>query len=146
MIKGWTSRSAVRFLLASILSFVINIGLTILLHEVWHAPEEMAFAVALAVVHLVNFVTLRFYVYDGQATRAAKQFMIYSGSAIGFRGAEYVAFLVLHSWLRFDYRVVMTGIIMASATLKFFWYWFVFEHLPYSRKTAETAAQPSDFT
>ena len=138
MIKWRNSRSAIRFLHASILSFMINIGLTVLLHEAWHAPEELAFAIALMVVHLVNFIALRYYVYDSKGAHAGKQFIIYSGSALRFRGAEYLAFLALHSWFSFDYRAVVLGIIITSAMLKYFWYLLVFEHFPRSRKAVGT--------
>ena len=137
MSKSWTSRSASRFLQASILSFVLNIGLTMLLHEVWHASEELAFAIALVVVYLVNFVALRYYVYGSKGAHARKQFIIYSGSAIGFRGTEYIAFLVFHSLLQFNYRAVVIGILIASFSLKYFWHRLVFENRSSSGKAVE---------
>ena len=45
-------------------SFVINFGLTVVLHEWGHMSEEAAFAMALAVVLVMNFLLMRWYVYE----------------------------------------------------------------------------------
>ena len=127
--------SGVRFLMLSVLSLFVNVGLTISLHELCYLPEELAFAMALVVVFTMNFFLLRYYVYDGIGRQAERQFIIYAGSALAFRGTEYVAFLVLHSWLRLDYRLAVVGIAVGSACAKFFYYRFVFEvHSHESRK------------
>ncbi len=121
-------RSAIRYVRVSILSLAVNIGLTMFLHEVCYAPEELAFAVALIIVFLMNFVAMRHYIYDGRSGQAGRQFIIYTGSALAFRGTEYFAFLTLHSWLRFDYRFVIIVVAAFSACAKFFYYRFVFEN------------------
>ncbi len=119
--------SAIRFVLISGLSFVVNLGVTIVLHEVCGAPEEMAFAIALITVFFMNFFAMRHYIYSGTKGSLGQQFVVYAGSALGFRGLEYVAFIVVHSWLGLDYRVTVIGIIATAAVIKFLYYRLVFE-------------------
>jgi len=120
-------KAAVRYAQVSCLSFVVNIGLTIFLHEVCAVPEEIAFAVAIVVVFLMNFTAMRHYIYKGSSGPLGGQFATFAVSSIGFRGTEYLGFLVLHSWLGFDYRVVVVGVTGVSAGVKFLYYKFVFE-------------------
>jgi len=119
--------SAIRYLLASAFSFAVNLGLTVFVHEVWGAGEEAAFAIALLVVFVINFFALRYYIYEGQQGRLWTQFWTYTGSAIGFRLSEYCPFLLLHSCLRIEYRVVVAGVMLSSFAVKFFYYRYVFE-------------------
>ena len=122
-----TVRTLVRYIQISGLSFVVNVGLTIVLHEVCVLPEELAYAVALVVVFLMNFFAMRHYIYNGTRGTVGRQFAVYTGSAIGFRLSEYVVFLVLHTWLLGDYRMVVIGIATVAASAKFLYYRFVFE-------------------
>ena len=85
------------------------------------------FAAALLVVFLMNFFAMRHYIYNGRGGRAARQFTIYAGSAVGFRASEYLAFLIVHSWLGFDYRWAVVAITVGMACAKFFYYRIVFE-------------------
>ncbi len=123
----------------SIISFAANVGLTVLLHEVCQAPEEMAFGVALVVVFLVNFFAMRHYIYEGKAGHAVGQFAVYTGSAISFRVTEYLSFLLLHSWLRFDYRLVLVTITSSSAVVKFCYYRLVFEGTSNNKRSVMAA-------
>jgi putative flippase GtrA len=118
-----------RFAQISGLSFAVNIGVTVFLHEHCGATEELAFATALVVVFLMNLFTMRYYIYNGRSGCSATQFTVYLGSAIVFRGSEYIVFLVLHTWLQFDYRLVAVAVTPFSAVLKFFYYRLVFERL-----------------
>lgn len=119
--------TAIRYAQVSGLSFAVNIGLTVFLHEVCCVPEELAFAIALIVVFLMNFVAMRHYIYAGNGGHAGKQFIMYAGSALVFRGSEYLTFLILHSWLRLDYRLAVIGVAVGFACAKFFYYRLVFE-------------------
>lgn len=119
-------RNAIRFLNNSALSFVVNLGLTVFIREFLGAPAEVSFAIALVIVFTMNFFTLRYYVYQGEVKPWREQFAIYTGSAATFRGLEYVAFLLLHTWLGIDYRFVIVAILIVSSIVKFFWYRLVF--------------------
>ena len=116
------SQSFIRYLFVTGLSFVTNLGLTVLLTEVVNLPEELSFAVALMVVFLLNFFFMRYYIYTGCEGSAKRQFAMYIFSAIGFRGTEYVAFLMIHTWLGVQYAVAITGIQVWSSIVKFFYY------------------------
>lgn len=119
-------RNAIRFLNNSALSFVVNLGLTIFIRELLGAPAEVSFAIALVTVFIMNFFTLRYYVYQGESIPWRGQFAVYTGSAATFRGLEYVGFLLLHTWLGIDYRFVIISILIVSSIVKFFWYKLVF--------------------
>lgn len=115
-----------RFFQLSCVSFVTSFGLTLALHEWGQVPEEAAFAVALAVVLILNFVGMRWYIYEAQSGTILQQFGLYLCSALAFRAAEYGAFLVWHTWWGSDYRVAVVGITAISAGLKFFYYRLLF--------------------
>jgi putative flippase GtrA len=120
-------RALFRFVQVSCVSFLINFGLTLALHEWGQLPEEGAFAVALAVVLILNFVCMRWYIYEGQSGTILQQFGLYLCSAWAFRAAEYGAFLVWHTWWGSDYRVAVVGIMIISAGVKFFYNRLLFE-------------------
>jgi hypothetical protein len=56
-----------RFFQLSCASAVTNWGLTLGLHEWGKLPEEVAFAMALAAVLVLNFFVLRWYIYETPA-------------------------------------------------------------------------------
>lgn len=119
-------KSLFRFVQVSGLSFVVNIGLTVFLHEVCLLAEEIAYAVALVVVFLMNFFLLRHYIYEGAQGPLVQQFAAFGVSSLGFRAGEYVMFLALHSGVGLDYRAVVIGISLVSSCAKFLFYGFVF--------------------
>ena len=116
-----------RYLQVSCLSFVTNFGLTMVLHELCGLPEEWAFAIALTVVFALNFVAMRLYIYNARHGSLWRQGLTYVGSAMAFRAAEYLAFLIGHTWLGGDYRVIILTITVVSAGSKFFYYRGLFE-------------------
>ncbi len=109
-----------RFGLLGGLSFAINVGLTVLVTEVLGAPAELAFALALATVLFVNFMTCRHLVFKGAAERdTASQFSLFVASSLAFRGLEYAAFLIVHTVLGVQYLVAVVGILVVSMLMKF---------------------------
>ena len=66
-------------------SFVTNFGLTLGLNEWGQMPEEAAFAMALAAVLVLNFVVMRWYIYDGKVGTIWQQSGLYLCSACVFR-------------------------------------------------------------
>ena len=131
-----------RFFQLSCASFVTNFGLTLALHEWGQVSEEAAFPMALAVVLVLNFVVMRWYIYEeAQAGTIWQQFGLYLCSACAFRAAEYGAFLVWHTWWGSDYRLAVVGITVISAGVKFFYYRVLFERrgrLPMAPAAATT--------
>jgi putative flippase GtrA len=112
-----------RFAVMGAAGFGLNIGLTVLLHEVLGAPEELAFAVALAVVFAFSFVTSRYLIFEGAAGGdPRKQLVKFAVSNAGFRVAEYVGFLVLHTILGLPYLLAIVAVLAFSFLTKFFTY------------------------
>jgi putative flippase GtrA len=101
------------------LSFLTNLGLTLLLTEVICLPEEASFAIALATVFVMNFLFMRYYIYASREASAKRQFVMYGLSAIGFRGLEYISFLIIHTWLNVQYAVAIVYILACSSLIKF---------------------------
>ncbi len=120
-------KTLLRYAQISCLSFAVNLGLTVFLHEVLGVAEEAAVACALVVVFVMNFVAMRVYIYHARHTALWQQFLAYSGSALAFRAVEYTAFLVGHTWLRGDYRLVVALITVIAAVIKFVYYRVLFE-------------------
>jgi putative flippase GtrA len=120
--KPSTFKSLFRYGVVSGMSFVINLGLTALLHEVFGVAEEAAYAVALITVFLTNFVMFRYYVYGRTVGAAHRQLLAYTLSAIGFRGGEYLSFLLVHTVLGVYYLAAIILVQSVSAITKFFYY------------------------
>ncbi len=109
-----------RFGLLGGLSFAINVGLTVFLKEVLGATAELAFALALATVLVVNFMTCRYLVFEGasQGDRR-RQLPLFVASSLVIRSLEYATFLIVHSVLGVHYLVAIVGILAVSVLMKF---------------------------
>ena len=107
----------------TVASLVVNLGLTIGLHEGVGIHPAAAYAVALVTVFLMNFVLFRYYVFVQSEPRPiASQFVVYATSAIGFRLTEYLSFVLLHSILGVHYVVTIFVVQGISFVVKFFFY------------------------
>jgi putative flippase GtrA len=103
--------------------FALNLAVTVSLHEWVGAPEELAFAVALAVVFVFSFVTSRYLIFAGAAHGdPRKQLVRFAISNAGFRVAEYLGFLVLHTLLDLPYLAAIVAVLGFSFLTKFFTY------------------------
>jgi len=111
-----------RYGLMSVNSFVINFGLTFSLHEFLALPEELAFAIGLITMLVINFVGFRYYVFKASAETAPQQMMRFFLTALGFRSSEYLTFMLVHTIMGVDYRVAVVGILALSTIAKFFCY------------------------
>ena len=109
------------------MSFGSNISVTIILHEVFWLSEEISFAIGIIGTFFLNFILLKFYIFDGLNTLYVKQFISYTMSAIGFRSSEYFLFLIFHSLINFDYRIVVLSVLSTSTVIKFFTYKYIFD-------------------
>lgn len=112
----------VRFGLLGALSFALNLGLTALFHEVLGLAEEAAFAGALILVFAVNFASCRYVVFAGPQAEVGPQLVLYTLSALFFRGAEYLSFLLLHTWLGVPYLVAVAAVLILWFLIKFTYY------------------------
>ncbi len=102
--------------------FGLSLAATVTLHEVAGAPEELAFAVAQVMVFFFSFLTARHFIFDGSAGDPKRQLIRFALSSAGFRGGEYVGFLVLHTFLEIPYLVAVVVVLGTSFIVKFFFY------------------------
>ena len=107
----------------TVASFVVNLGMTVGLHEWLSVDPSVAYAVALLTVFLMNFVFFRYYVFSHpEPLPIRSQFMAYAGSAVGFRLAEYLCFLLVHIVFGVHYVVTIIAVQGASFIAKYFFY------------------------
>ena len=112
-----------RFAALGAAGFALNIAVTVSLHELLGAPEELAFAVALLVVFLFSFLTSRYLIFAGAAHGdPKKQLLKFAISSAGFRVAEYLGFLVFHTLLRLPYLISIVAVLGLSFLTKFITY------------------------
>lgn len=103
-------------------SFVVNLGLTHGLHEVLGASAELAFLISLATVMVMNFLACRYFIFDAREGDFRGQAVRFLMSALLFRGVEYLAFLVIHTWLGVHYLLAIAGVLGASFVTKFLFF------------------------
>ena len=119
-IQSVTLGRLMRFGALGAVGFGLNLAITIALTEVLGAPEELAFAIALAVVFIFSFLTSRYLIFVGAATAdPRKQLIKFAVSSAAFRGAEYVCFLLLHTVLGIGYLAAIVGVLGVSFLTKF---------------------------
>ena len=108
-----------RYLAFSGLSFGMNLGITAGLHAGVGLAPEISFAVALAVVFLMNFVGMRWWIFSGTDRPMASQFLGFGFSSLVFRGLEYCGYLVLYRMVGVDYLVAAVVTIGISFVAKY---------------------------
>jgi putative flippase GtrA len=111
-----TLSSALRFAVLSGASGVTNLGLTAFFHELAGLPEELSYALALACVIVQNFLGMRWFVYGGSTVPWRRQLVQFLASTAGFRGLEYLAFLLMVGPLRVHY-LLAAGVNMVTFTI-----------------------------
>jgi putative flippase GtrA len=102
--------------------FVVNFGLTALLHELVGLSEELSFAIALAAVFFGNFFSLRHLVFEAAAGDAKRQLVHYAFASFGFRFAQWLSFVALHTWLGVPYLIAVTVVLGIWFLVKFGYY------------------------
>jgi putative flippase GtrA len=121
--QSTTFRRIARFAALGAAGFVLNLVITVLLHELLGVPEELAFAVALAVVFVFSFLTSRYLIFsDAAHGDPKKQLLKFAVFSAGFRVSEYLGFLVLHTLLRLPYLPSIVAVLGVSFLTKFFTY------------------------
>jgi putative flippase GtrA len=121
--QSTTFRRIIRFAALGVAGFVLNLVITVSLHERLGVPEEFAFAVALAVVFVFSFLTSRYLIFaDAAQGDPKKQLLKFAIFSAGFRVSEYLGFLVLHTLLRLPYLPSIVAVLGVSFLTKFFTY------------------------
>lgn len=109
----------IRFGQASALSAVFSLGLPVALVEFVQVDADIAAAIGLATAYLVNFLSLRFYVFRSDS-EIAGQIVFYILSSLMFRIAEYGIFYALHNVLYVHYAAALSLVLLVSMILKYF--------------------------
>jgi putative flippase GtrA len=112
----------IRFTAMGSLGLILNLGITAFVHEVLGASEELAFAVALAIVFSFHFLSGRYVIYGAADGDPKRQLLRYGLATGGFRAAEYLGFLVLHTIAGIPYLAVIVIVLGSSFIAKFFFY------------------------
>ena len=120
-----TAGQLLRFGMASGLSAVITLGLPIALHEGLHLDQRIAVGISQTTVLLINFITLRLFVFRSSG-RVRHDAFRYAASAVMFRSLEYVSFLLLFELAGMFYVTALFATLCISTVAKFFWYRFLF--------------------
>lgn len=120
-----TAAQLLRFGMATGLSASVSLGLPIALHEFLHVEQKVAVAISQLSVLLINFLTLRLFVFRSSGTVRRDAFR-YGASAVAFRGLEYISFLLLFQVAGLFYVTALVTTLCISTVAKFVWYRFVF--------------------
>ncbi len=112
----------VRFAVTGGLAFALNLSITVSMHELLGVSEELAFAVALVTVFVFTFASCRYFIFPGVGGSMRRQIVLFAVSSLGFRCAEYVAFLVVHSVIGVGYVVAVVAVLAVSFVSKFIYY------------------------
>ena len=120
-LQRWGDWPFLRYTIVGGLSFSLNIGLTMFLHEIFGVAEQIAFAIALVTVFIINFVLARQVIFNADGL-IYPQFIRFIGTSIVVRGGEYVLFLTLLSLTDVNYIIIVTFVSIISFILKFFVY------------------------
>jgi len=126
------TRSSVRYLAASGISFGVNIGMTAGLHELFGVAPEIAFAVALATVFVLNFAAMRWWIFAGTQRRLIPQLLGFGAASVGFRGFEYAAWWMLYRGLGVPYL----GAAIAAIGVSFVAKYVVYDSWLFARSSA----------
>jgi len=120
-----TAGQLLRFGLATGLSAMVSLGVPAFLHEILGVEQKLAVAAGQLSVLLLNFVTIRLFVFRGNGS-ARGDFLRYLASAAAFRGLEYLTFLLLFELAGLFYLTALVITLATSTLIKFAWYRFLF--------------------
>ena len=115
-----------RFGVSSGASAAVTLGLPVLLHEALGVEQKVAVAISQVSVLLLNFLMIRLFVFRSKAG-AKRDLAYYVGSAVAFRGLEYLLFLGLFEIAGLHYFAALLLTLGTSTIVKFGWYRFLFD-------------------
>jgi len=113
-----------RFLLLGAASFTLNISVTSGLHELLGVSPEISFAVGLVAAFLMNFASMRWWVFRGTRRPILVQLTGFGLSSLCFRGLEYAGYLVLYRLAGLPYLAAAALVLGISTVVKYVVYDF----------------------
>lgn len=108
-----------RYIIASGFSFTLAISLSFLMKSVIGLNEKVAVGITLIIVFFVNFIIIRYFVFQSTA-EPVKQFINFALSSIAFRLMEYGLFILLLSWANAYYLFALSCAMIVTFVLKYF--------------------------
>jgi putative flippase GtrA len=148
LLNEWVAQAAAliqpmsRMAGVGILSVLVNICVTTILHEVAGWREEYAYLIGLAAVLVMNFLACRYVIFSGSKGNIRRQAVGFLVSSSAFRGVEYGCFLALHSFMGVHYIISIVAISSVSFLAKFFF----FSRVVFGTSTDESAAARPSLT
>ena len=115
----------IRYGVSSGASAAVSLGLPVLLHEAFGVEQKLAVAISQVSVLLLNFLMIRLFVFRSKS-KAKRDLGYYIGSAVAFRGLEYLLFLALFELAALHYFAALLLTLGVSTVVKFGWYRFLF--------------------
>lgn len=122
LLSNSTAGQFARFVAVAPVSFGLNLLVTAVVHEMMGLPEEGSFAVALVTVFTFNFFVGRHVIFRSNEGDPRRQLVRYALSSGGFRLAEYLGFLIVHTGLNVHYIIAAMLVLGTSFICKFFFY------------------------
>ena len=110
-----------RFGIATGISAVVSVGFPVVLHELLHVEEKLAVGISQVSVLVLNFLTLRVFVFRANGGGQRVMFR-YLASSLAFRGLEYLSFLMLFELADLFYLTALVITLVAWTGIKFLWY------------------------
>lgn len=108
-----------RFGSGAAVSFIGTLAVTYVATEWLGAQEEFSFAIAVVVMFFVNFFYLRYVVFLSTHTKWLPQMRNFLAASVGFRVAEYLAFLILLNAFHVHYMLSVVCVLGVSFLVKF---------------------------
>ena len=112
------SRQTFRYLTTTIQSAAITLGLPWVLHDFGNVTEKKAVAIAFLCAFFINFFILKYWVFRSK-NQTSSQLLTFAITSALFRGAEYLAFILLLHFLQINYLVSIFLILCISLICKF---------------------------
>lgn len=112
---------AARFVGAGVISYALGLGLSALFREGLRLPEELAVALTLGILFVVNFWMSRIFVFRAQGS-ARRQFAAYVAAALALRATEYGLFYLILQVAGLHYLAALTWAMVLTNLFKFFLY------------------------
>lgn len=127
-----------RYTQLAVVSAGMNLGLPVLLHEWLGMAERAAVALTLTTAFVVNFIVARSYVFKASGA-FGPQVLRFAAASAGFRIAEYVAFLLLHTVFGLFYVLALGVALVTSFGVKFVFYRaYVFTSIEWRNTQSDT--------
>jgi putative flippase GtrA len=111
-----------KYSILSLLSALLVIGATFVLHQLVGFREDYAYLGGIVAAWFLNFAGMRYFIFPG----SEKKFLVQAGhfflSSIGFRLLEYAAFFMLANIFGIYYLLVTIAILGVSFIAKYLFY------------------------